>query len=244
MTANRSHKEKFFEKYVSAHNALLYGEADLRGVKKQFPGWKVVFGRFLPGDKESEIVDLGCGNGAFVAWLHGLGYERAQGVDLSLEQVEEGERLGVKNLRQGDLKDFLKNKKNFFDLIFIRDVLGHFEKKEVPAIVQLINGSLREGGSVIVKVPNAESPLSGRLRYGDFTHDVSFTGTSLRQVLLIAGFREISVYPLRPPVHGFLSLIRRILWTFIELVIRSCRLAEAGSGQGFFTQNVIAAAKK
>lgn len=238
------HKDKFFEKYLSTHNAQLYGRANLEDTKKQFPAWEGIFRRFLPENKESEIVDLGCGNGSFIFWLKECGYRKAQGVDLSAEQIEEGERLGIQDLVEQDLRDFLKDKKKFFDVVFLRDVLGHFEKKEIPEVLDLAYRSLQEGGLIVVKVPNAESPLSGRLRYGDFTHDVNFTGTSLRQLLLIAGFREISVYSLRPVIHGFLSFARYILWLGIESVIRFCRLVEAGSGQGIFTQNIVAVAKK
>lgn len=245
MKADPRHKDKFFEKYVSTHNALLYGETDLKRIKNQFSSWQGAFGKFLPQEKDSQIVDLGCGNGSFVLWLQESGYRNAQGVDVSPEQIKEGERLGIKNIKVADLRDFLKNRKKYFDASFLRDVLGHLESKdEVMKVLELCRQSLRDNGIIIVKTPNAESPMTGRLRYGDFTHDISFTGQSLRQALLIAGFKDVCIYGMPPVVHGAKSAARYLFWKIIELGLKFYRLVEAGSGEGIFTQNIVAVAKK
>src|SRR3989344_8961957 len=98
--------------------------------------------------------------------------------------------------------------------------------------MECLYGALREGGVLVVKTPNAESPMTGRLRYGDFTHDTSFTGQSLRQLLMVFNFRDIEVNSMRPAVHGPVSAIRFLLWLCIELDLRLYRLIEAGSHAG------------
>jgi len=44
----------------------------------------------LPEDKKAKIIDLGCGNGGFVYWLQQIGYQNAEGIDISAEQIETG----------------------------------------------------------------------------------------------------------------------------------------------------------
>ncbi|MEK7629877.1 MAG: class I SAM-dependent methyltransferase [Patescibacteria group bacterium] len=238
------YKEKFYSKYISTHNLNLYGERDFNYLKSQFPSWQKYFSVFLPENKEAKIIDLGCGEGALINWLQDLGFKNAEGIDVSSEQIELGRKFGIKNLKEANILEFIRDKGNLYDLIFLRDVLGHFDKEGVLLVLDSVFKSLRAGGVLIVKTPNAESPLSGRLRYGDFTHDVSFTGSSLKQVLMVCGFKNIRIYPMRPVVHGLISFIRYVLWFCIEFKIKLYRLIEAGGSAGFYTQNIFAAAEK
>ena len=61
----------------------------------------------MPEDKKAKIIDLGCGNGGFVYWLQQIGYQNAEGIDISAEQIETGQKLGIKNIKQADIKEFL-----------------------------------------------------------------------------------------------------------------------------------------
>ncbi len=239
-----NYRDKFYSKYVSGHASHLYGEATLSDIKKQFPVWQKYFNGFLPKDKNAKIIDIGCGNGGFVWWLQDVGYFDASGIDISLEQVECAENLGIKNIERANLSDFLSDKVEFYDAIFLRDVLEHFNKNEILDILGLIYKSLKKGGKIIAQVPNAENLLAGRLRYGDFTHELAFTKESIAQILSISGFKEINVYPQRPVVHGIKSFIRHFLWKCVEHCLRFYLLVETGSSKGIFTQNLIICARK
>lgn len=240
-----NYKEKFYSKYISTHNQYLYGSTpSLEGFRRQFPVWQRHYGKFLPESKNAHIIDLGCGDSGLVYWLQEIGFAEASGIDVSAEQIEIARKLGVKNVSQADIRDFLRDKRDLYDVVFLRDVLGHFFKSEILEILGLVRDSLKSGGIVVVKIPNAESPFSGRLRYGDFTHDVSFTESSLRQVLLISGFGDARAYSTPPVIHGLKSAVRYVLWKIVELFLRFYRLVDAGTGVGIFTQNVIAVARK
>src|SRR3989338_7934924 len=239
-----SYKERFYSKYVSTHNSKLYGPNDMGRVRAQYPVWDSQYGGFLSEDKEARIADLGCADGGLVAWLHAEGFKNAEGVDVSGEQIAAGKAMGITALTEMDLREFLRLRPDHFDLLFLRDVLGHFPKEEVLEIVELMHASLKSGGMLVVKTPNAESPMTGRLRYGDLTHDTSFTGQSLRQLLEVHSFKDVEIYYMRPAVHGIISAARWILWWPIEIQIRIWRLIEAGSPSGWFTQNVVVVGRK
>ncbi|MEK7555437.1 MAG: class I SAM-dependent methyltransferase [Patescibacteria group bacterium] len=235
-----NYRDKFYSKYVSTQTSHLYGEVNLDDIKKQFPVWRKYFGRFLPKDKNAKILDFGCGNGGFVYWLQKIGYQNVEGIDASGEQVEVAKKLGIKNIYQ--LKDIDAVDK--YDIVFMKDVLEHFNKDEIMALLEKIHKALKDRGVLIIQTPNAESPFSGRLRYGDFTHEISFTESSVRQALLVSGFKNVVVCGTYPIVHGIKSLIRFILWRIIELKLRFYILIETGSDKGIFTQNLIAKAEK
>lgn len=237
-------KEDLYKNYVSTHTNSLYGEVSKDHITKQFPIWNAYFGKLLPRNKEASILDIGCGDGGFILWLQSLGYTNVQGVDISLEQVNLAKTNGVSNVVVGDFFQTLPSQKDTFDFVIARDVLEHIAKDKIVDALLLIRASLRGNGNFIAQTANAENPLWGRLRHGDFTHELAFTNSSVRQVLMITGFNTINVLPQRPVVHGLASLIRFFLWRFIEIMLMIYLFIETGSGDGIFTQNIIVSAQK
>ena len=239
-----SRKEKFYSSYVSTYTSHLYGEANLEAIRRQFPVWRSYFGRALPEDKEAVLLDAGCGNGGFVYFLLSQGYTKVQGVDISREQIEEAKRLGIQNVLCADLLDFLEDQVKAYDVIFARDVVEHFVKDEFLKLMDAFFSSLKPRGTLVIVTPNAESPFGTRYRYGDFTHEISFTRSSLSQVFRLAGFNDFSFYPVTPVPLGLKSAIRFVLWKLIEGALRFYMVVETGSWAGIYTQNLIAVARK
>ena len=238
------YRARFWEKYVSTHYSSLYGRRSLEDARRQFPVWETHFGALLPKEKNARILDVGCGNGDLVYWLQSKGYANAEGVDLSPEQAEEAASLGIKNIRHGEMKEALRQADRVYDAIVARDVLEHLTKEENVALVDLVFSALAPDGIFIAQSVNAESLNWGRLRHGDFTHEVAFTAQSISQLLRIAGFASIAVHPQRPAVHGVFSFVRAALWRLREYMQRANLLIETGSARGIFTQNIIVRAAK
>lgn len=239
-----NYNKELYSTYVSSHTSYLYGEASLNAIKRLFPIWKSYYGKFLPKDKNIRILDIGCGNGGFVYYLKTLGYKNAFGIDVSSEQVEIGKNLGIKEVECADVVDFLKNKKDYYEVLILKDVLEHFAKEHIMEFLSLAFSSMRPEGVLIIQTPNAESPFVCRYRYGDFTHETAFTRSSLNQVLTATGFRKITFYPIYPVPHGVYSFIRFLLWFAIQALLKFYLLVETGSSEGFFTQNIIAIGRK
>jgi len=239
-----NYRQELYSEYISTHTFHLYGEVDLAKTRKSFPAWNKYYGRHLPEDKNIKILETGCGNGCFLYYLKKLGYEDCSGIDISEQQIETAVRLGIKNVAVADLVEFLRDKKPIYDVIFARDVLEHFKKEEILEVTKFVYNSLRAKGRFVMQSPNAEGPLGARYRYGDFTHEIAFTRSSLAQVLRAAGFEQIGFFPTGPVVRRVKSAARFILWRLIRAFLKFYMLVETGSYEGIFTQNLIAVAKK
>ncbi len=238
------YREKFYAQYVSKHTLHLYGALNMADIKKQFVVWDRYFGEFLPQNDEANILELGCGNGGLVHWLQNKGYVNATGIDVSQEQVASAKKIGIKNIIQGDLMYFLRDKHEKYDGIFLRDVIEHFKKEEVLEIMDLSYQAIKNDGVLIIQTPNSASIFGSRYRYADFTHELSFTEDSLRQILLVGGFSNLRFKETAPVARGVKSFIRTILWKILRKCLQIFLLIETGATERILTQNIIAVGHK
>jgi hypothetical protein len=74
------------------------------------------------------------------------------------------------------------------------------------------NRVLAPNGRLIIHVPNGEGLFSGRILYGDLTHEQAFTCGSLQQLAGATSFRVVAVKEDAVVVHGPISLIRSLIW--------------------------------
>lgn len=237
------YKENSYSRYISTHTSHLYGVNSINKIEKNFIIWDKWFLDFIPRDKSSKIIDLGCGDGSFVHYLQRKGYTNVTGVDVSSEQVQFAQTLGITGIVNSDIKVYLANNTGF-DLIIARDLIEHFNINDLLSIIELTYSVLNTDGILLVQTSNGESPFFGRYRYGDISHETSFTTTSLSQIFALAGFKQMAFYPMAPTIRGLKSGVRYFLWKGIENVIKLYLLIEGGTADGIFTQNLIAVATK
>jgi len=151
------------------------------------------YGKYLPKDKTSPILDLGSGAGHFLYYLTRNGYTNFEGIDISRSQVEYCRENISKNATCADAFEFLPKKENTYEYIVCNDVLEHIPKDKVIQFLKLVHAALKPSGTFIVKCPNAGNPFSLNLRYKDFTHECAYDETSLSQVLYLGGFRNMTI---------------------------------------------------
>lgn len=72
------------------------------------------------------------------------------------------------------------------------DLIEHFTKSDIVDLMHLAHKTLKDGGVLLLRTPNAESPLFGRF-YNDFTHETPFTRSSLQQILTTVGFQVLRI---------------------------------------------------
>ncbi len=238
------YKKIIYDNYISNHNKTLYGENSIARIKAYAPALNYYYCRHLPTDKNARILDIGCGDGNFVYHVQQLGYKNAAGVDVSAEQVNKGISMGINNLHCADLMQYLTTNTEPFDVIIAKDVIEHFTRDEVFDILFLINKNLEKGGRFIMQVPNGQGFFYTSIYYGDYTHEMAYTESSISQVMLNTGFSGVRCFPTGPVPTGVVPRIRYILWKLMVWKLKFWKMVETGNPRGIFTQNIIAVADK
>ncbi len=237
-------KDQFYQTYRSTHVVHRKGEVSIAQYAKNARNYAKKYREFLPRDLGSPIAELGCGDGAFVWWLNQLGYSSVTGLDISREQIEKANQLGVSNVRVGDIFKYLEEEAPALRMIVLRDVIEHFKPDQVLGILRACHKRLAPGGRLLIHVPNACSPFFGRIRYGDFTHELAFTANSLSQVFNLVGFDGHQFKSDESAVGGLRGFPRHLCWKVTEAVYKFFLTSEVGFGQKIVTQNLIASTDK
>jgi SAM-dependent methyltransferase len=204
------------------------------------------FLHLLPTRKDAAILDLGCGYGQFLYFLQSEGYTETMGIDLNPQQLEVARNLGVRNVQCCDGQDFLRRSPGRFDLISAIDVLEHVPKDRVLEFLDLVHAALRPEGRFLCQVPN-QAAFYRPVFYMDFSHETPFTASSLKQVLELANFENVRVWPMGPVAYGLKSAVRCLLWKAITVGLRLIQTIEGGPPNpldAIFTVSILAAADK
>lgn len=165
---------------------------------------------------EHACLEIGCGTGAFLAYLASKGVTRFTGIDHdpNLRAVLPD---GIEpHFECVDVWAFLdRDHPAKFDRVVMMDVLEHFAPEDAWRLLSMVRDNLAPDGKVVIKVPNASSPWGLTYQFGDLTHKTPFNPESLKQLALAAGLRVERVYAQRQGsrrrmitdrlVHKFLS---------------------------------------
>ena len=230
-------RDRLYQAYVSQHAgtgdgaaiALIY-RRDLRPA--------------LPRPSDGPVIDIGCGQGALVGLMLRDGFD-AYGIDVSPEQVALADQACRDRVREGDYRQLLAEYRGKLAAVTATDLLEHLAKDEVLDAFDEVFTALGPGGVLIARVPNAVSPLGGHIRYGDFTHESSYTERSVRQLAAAAGFCSVAVQSCPPVAHGPRSAMRALAWKPVSGLFKFALAAETGQLRGHVvTQNLTFVARK
>jgi SAM-dependent methyltransferase len=238
------YRQRLFDYYVSSGQATADPATALSSRRASHE--KLIRHHFPP-EREIQGIDLGCGFGALLHFAHRAGYRNLRGVDTSREQVELAAELGIEGVSLGDLREALvKLPDASQDLVVTTDVLEHVPKDQLVSLVDEVHRVLRPGARWIIRTPNGESPMAGRIRYGDLTHELAFTRLSLNSLLLASGFSRMDCFEASPVRKGALGTIRWVIWKVIRASLRAYLAVESGEHRPefIFTQNLLAVAYK
>jgi len=206
--------------------------------------WRL--GKWLPLDRNARILDLGCGTGELLFFLEESGYGDLHGVDLCQEELKEAQAFIKAELICDHILNYLHQTKGAFESVIGLNILEHLSKDEVLEAFEAVSRVLIPGGTFIVMVPNAISPLSNIPRHWDYTHEWAFTPNNFQQLAALSGFEsEIELRECGPVPHGLKSIIRFALWKAVKLIIRSYLLIEvADTKGGVYTMDMLVRLRK
>lgn len=241
-----NYREKVY-KYYSSNSGRNLAPQTIDGFNARKPFFDKIINNYFSKNKEIKILEIGCGYGAFGYFIQEAGYKNYIGIDGSEEQVSEAKRLGI-NIELANLVEYLQSlDDSSLDLVIAIDVIEHFTKEELSDLIDDINRILKKDGIVITHQPNGESPFGNSIRYGDFTHELAFTRSSISQIFLSSGFSSVKSYEDTPIAHGLKSSVRKFLWNYlVKPIYKFLIIVESGGVDKniVLTKNFLAIIKK
>ncbi len=187
-----SKSDSLFDRYSETLVDELHSSIDFEQTAR---GYGEYYYDCLPEDREVPILDVGCGTGLFLHFLEIQGYKSAEGLELSAQQAARAQGHVAFPVHVGHAATFLQKRLESYAAITLNDVLEHIPKSQTVSFLQTLKKGLRCDGVLVVNVPCVAGLTTNFVRYNDFTHELVFTEMSLRQVLLMAGFRDIRFVP-------------------------------------------------
>ncbi|MDD5439062.1 MAG: class I SAM-dependent methyltransferase [Candidatus Omnitrophica bacterium] len=227
------YRKRCYESFVSKHWAYTHSMS-----KEEYElYYRICLKRFknvLPDNKAAKIIDVACGSGHFLYFLQKAGYKNTKGIDLSAEQLAVANKMGVQNLEQVDLFEYLAKHPATFDVIIANDIIEHFYKDEILKFLDALYAALKPGGMVVIATLNASSLFGANGMYIDFTHEVGFTPESFMHVMRVCNFEDVKTYGESPVVYDLRSGIRASLWWLMQKVVKAYLDIERGRGRNLW----------
>ncbi|WP_428108751.1 class I SAM-dependent methyltransferase [Caldisericum sp.] len=187
------YESEFIDAYIGFHTV----QREKLGVNHE------PFFKYFPKNVRGRLLDIGCGDGVFLRYAKGAGFE-VWGIDFDSKSVEVARKgVGVDTIYVMSLEefyDFAKKKGLKFDVITFFEVLEHQDKPR--EFLDLVKYLLKDGGYIAGSVPNRESyfwqELNQKYSHGDFppNHFLRFSDVALRKCLEIAEFDDVRIYKL------------------------------------------------
>ena len=143
------------------------------------------------------VLELGFGNGGFLAWAKERGAV-LHGTELQPELAARGAAAGI-IVEPEDVATLLPAASGKFALVAAFDVFEHIDMAALPALLATIAELLEDGGLLVARYPNGQSPFGRVHQHGDMTHRTTLSADIMRQLIAGLPFNEVH---LGNPAHG------------------------------------------
>ncbi len=236
MSDARSTEELLLERYNSLTRRPTIQDQAAR--RLMFRTFKRVLGPVLPEDLGAAILDVACGEGAFLGFLREKGYTNLAGFDVSPENVGLCRAAGLEFVREDDALAFAERPtESRYDAIFLLDIVEHLPKERVASFVARMRDRLKLGGSLIIQTANMGSVMGLFHRYSDLTHSYGLTERSAMDLMRLVGFPDDAIQ-IRPAWNAATALGRlREVW--LAVLHRLVFLAEDSSRPKIPTKDIL-----
>lgn len=192
--------------------------------------------------KHSKILEIGFGNGSFMAYANNQNYEYV-GVETNQNLVKFA--LEKNFLAYDSLQALPRNGK--YELIALFDVIEHIREDEIVEFLKALSNYLEDSGSIFLKFPNGSSPFGLDNQHGDVTHCSIITLSKLNFWCLDAGlkikFHRGSIAPFIFK-HNFLKLPSRIIKLILHKIFEKLVRLLFIQSKGVLSSNLEVVIKK
>ncbi|WCE94121.1 class I SAM-dependent methyltransferase [Acidithiobacillus ferriphilus] len=161
-------------------------------LNKQYSSY-LPFLRRLP---EGQFLDIGCGAGEFIHYLH-QNHICAEGVDQDIQEVERATRRGL-SVFCASAESHLKESKKNYSGISLLEVIEHISPDGISPLLSIIFEKLMPGGAVLIETINIKHPLAFHAFYTDPTHQRPVPSDLLVFMLQWHGFVDARVIYTNP----------------------------------------------
>jgi 2-polyprenyl-3-methyl-5-hydroxy-6-metoxy-1,4-benzoquinol methylase len=149
----------------------------------------------LPKDKTARILDIGFGEGWFLAACLKLGYINLAGAEFGIAHKNYVQGWAPDRITLFEIHDnigeFLSDKKEHYDFIHMSHVIEHVPKYSLFWVVDALYWALKPGGKILLRTPNMEGPCPNSSLYVTLSHEYGFAGANLASLLDLCGFDEV-----------------------------------------------------
>lgn len=234
-------RSQLYDRYVTAfksENAALTS-ADLAHYYKWCDARYYPHLRQLP--VSAAILELGCGHGRMLNYLHQKGFTNVKGIDISHEQIELAQRDAL-DVECADVFDYLDQVSSPLDAVIALDFVEHFTKEELFRMLESLRTAMKPGAILLLQTVNGEGLFPRQVMYGDLTHETILTPGSLSQLLRANGFNDIRSYECAPVPNGITGIARALAWKIISTTANTIRRVESHKSQQVWTENFFCVA--
>ena len=136
--------------------------------------------KFIPfiGKKGGATLDVGCGSGLLVSYLHERGFA-AQGIEPSIALATYAQKSGL-NVKKGLLSDLPEGQA--FDFISLVDVIEHVD--DPKKLLKQVFIRLKSGGSIFIVTPRIDSFFRKLLGFKWWHYRIAHVGYFRRDNLI------------------------------------------------------------
>lgn len=220
---------------------------------REFKGWNTFFNptdsevsqldyefKNVPIQSGTLLLDVGFGNGALLKWASNK-LANIAGIELNDELIREAKKFEIKlysSLNSVESKSI--------DVLTFMDVFEHLEIMEINQTLVEAARVLKDGGYLVARFPNCQSPAGLIEQFGDVTHKTMLSAPILSAKLKEHGFKITSIAGAIPlsefPVGINAKILLGIKKGVRKIILLIYRLG-FGTGKALLSPSIIVTAK-
>ena len=140
-------------------------------------------------NKNSKILDIGCGNGRDAYYFNKKGFE-VTGIDISQKAIKKNSQIKIKNLvfKKFDVgKDKLKSK---FEIIYCRFFVHTLDELQENKLINIIKQVKKKDTLVFFEFRNYKDKIFGNFKAKDHNKIIEFEKGHIRRIINPKLFKE------------------------------------------------------